>query len=228
MHGRPVGVRWRLVTTLVCGLLFWPGAWLTSDAAQQSAVQVSLTPNDDDNAVAPVDPDDPSRPYPGDDHDTGNVTGTGSRGLLTIDYVSNLKFATVAAQTGATSTAQNERAMIQISDRRFNGAGWTLQVTPSSLQSETRALNTSLKLGTLQLRAGAGNVSHAPQVVAPAELTVGTTNNVLVADEQAGLGTWLLLLNRGTTKTTLTVNDTQVAPGEYTGTLAWSLTNAPN
>ncbi|KLD57470.1 cell surface protein, partial [Lactiplantibacillus plantarum] len=43
-----------------------------------------------------------------------------------------------------------------------------------------------------------------------------------------GLGTWLVVLNRGQVPTELEVHDRQLRAGDYTGTLAWSLTNAPS
>ena len=201
----------------------------TGQAASRSQVQVGLTPTDDNGAVAPVDPDDPSKPYPGDSADAGNVTGTGSRGQLTIDYISNLKFdATTTGQGPVTTNAINQRAMIQVTDRRSTGSGWTLQVTPSPLRSRQQTLSTTLSLGSAQLRAGDGNASAAPTMVNTGTLTPGIANNVVVADRQTGLGTWLLVLNRGSKPTTLTINNQRLTAGDYAGTLAWSLTNAPS
>lgn len=228
IKGLLLASRLLIITFSLLLLSHWV-APLVSQATTRSQVQVSLTPTDETGAVTPVDPDDPSQPYPGDPADAGNVTGTGSQGALTIDFVSNLKFRTTTAQRGPVkTTATNQRAMVQITDRRSNGAGWTLQVTPSPLRSTQRTLATTLSLGSAQLQAGAGNVSTAPQIVNTGELTPGIVNNVLVAKPQTGLGTWLLVLNRGAQPTTLAINDQQLTAGDYTGTLAWSLTNAPN
>jgi len=207
----------------------WCWMTVTHAATTQSQVQVKLTPSDDDNAVSPVDPDDPSKPYPGDSVDDGNVVGTGSQGNLTIDFVSNLRFNAITTAGGPVSTtAQNERAMIQITDRRASAAGWALQVTPSPLQSNQQTLTTSLKLGTVQLRPGTGNVSTAPSVVNTDELVAGVANNVVTAKANTGLGTWLVVLNRGRELTQLQIYDRQLTAGDYTGTLAWSLMNAPS
>ncbi|BBM21949.1 WxL domain-containing protein [Lactobacillus pentosus] len=221
----------RLLMVAVSGLIIsnWGWSVTTQAADRQSQVQVKLTPSDDDDAVSPVDPDDPSKPYPGDPADEGNVTGTGSRGKLTIDFVSNLKFKPVTTAGGpATVTAQNERAMIQVTDRRASAAGWTLQVTPSPLQSGQQQLTTSLKLGSVQLKPGTGNVSAAPNVVNTGELVTGIANSVVTAQPQSGLGTWLVILNRGDELTQLQIHDRQLSAGDYTGTLAWSLNNAPS
>lgn len=221
----------RLLMTVIGCLIISNWGWfiVTQAATTQSQVQVEMTPSDDDNAVSPVDPDDPSKPYPGDPVDEDNVAGTGSRGKLTIDFVSNLKFNAITTAGGPfKTTAKNERAMIQITDRRATAAGWTLQVTPSGLQSGQQTLTTSLKLGAVQLRPGAGNVSTAPNVVNTGELVAGLANNVVIAPPNTGLGTWLVVLNRGQVPTELEVHDRQLRAGDYTGTLAWSLTNAPS
>ena len=110
----------RLLMTVIGCLIISNWGWFiaTQAATTQSQVQVEMTPSDDDNAVSPVDPDDPSKPYPGDPVDEDNVAGTGSRGKLTIDFVSNLKFNAITTAGGPfKTTAKNERAMIQITDR---------------------------------------------------------------------------------------------------------------
>ncbi|CAM3039739.1 WxL domain-containing protein [Lactiplantibacillus plajomi] len=216
----------RLVLTTLALILI--GTPVVSQAARRSQVQVNLTPTDDNTAVQPVDPDQPGQPYPGDSADPDNVTGTGSTDTLSIDYVSNLKFSATAANGPLELAARNQRAMIQITDRRGTGAGWTLQVTPSPLRSAQTTLSTTLTLGSIQLQAGSGNVSAAPQIVNTGPLMPGVANNVAVANANAGLGTWLFIFNRGATPTTLKINNRQLTTGNYTGTLAWSLTNAPH
>jgi len=212
------------------------GSWLVIPVATQAATQITqsqievkITPNEDDSAVKPVDPDDSSKPYPGDESDPGNVAGTGSRGLLTIDYLSNLLFNEITTTSGpVTATAKNQRAMVQVSDRRSMGSGWTLQVLPSAPTNGHQALAATIDLGSIEIKPVTANVSAAPQLVNAGHLTVGTVNNVLKADQQAGLGTWLLIMNRGTQPTTLHVNESKLSAGKYTGTLTWSLTNAPS
>lgn len=212
------------------------GSWLVIPVASQAATQmtqsqieVKLTPNEDDSAVKPVDPDDPTKPYPGDETDPGNVNGTGSRGLLTIDYLSNLTFNDITTTNGpATATAKNQKAMVQVSDRRSTGSGWTLQVLPSAPTNGRQALAATIDLGSIEIKPVTTNMSATPQLVNEGHLTVGTVNNVLKADQQAGLGTWLLIMNRGSQPTTLHLNESKISAGMYTGTLTWSLTNAPS
>ncbi|AVK63993.1 WxL domain-containing protein [Lactobacillus sp. CBA3606] len=215
-------------SALVSGWLLMPlvGQVATS---HQSQVKIEIAPNTDDSAVAPVDPDDPSQIYPGDSVDPGNVTGTGSQGNLTIDYLSNLKFEPSHGHQGPIIVAaQNQRAMVQVSNRRTSTAGWALQVKPSQPSSATQMLHATIDLGSVEIKPVGTNVSSAPKLVNQGHLTAGQVNNVLVAAPKTGLGTWLLVMNRGTVPTTLQLHDATIAPGNYTGTLTWLLTNAPS
>ncbi|BDZ32250.1 WxL domain-containing protein [Lactiplantibacillus sp. WILCCON 0030] len=225
------GLIWWLALSGVClgGWLVAPMAGRAATQMTQSQIEIKITPSEDDSAVKPVDPDEPSKPYPGDDADPGNVDGTGSRGNLTIDYLSNLKFNNITVASGpTTTTAKNQKAMVQISDRRATGSGWTLQVLPSAPRNGQQALAATIDLGSVEIKPATTNVSTAPQLVNEGHLTAGSVNNVLKADQQAGLGTWLLIMNRGSQPTTLHLADQKFSAGHYTGTLTWSLTNAPS
>ncbi|AVK61422.1 WxL domain-containing protein [Lactobacillus sp. CBA3605] len=211
------------------------GSWLLMPlvgqvaTTHQSQVKIEITPNTDDSAVAPVDPDNPNRPYPGDQVDPGNVDGTGSQGDLTIDYLSNLKFEPSSIKQGPVAVpAQNQRAMVQISNRRASATGWTLQVNPSPPSSTSRELHATIDLGSVEIKPVGVNVSSAPKLVNTGHLIAGQVNNVLVAAPNTGLGTWLLVMNRGTVPTTLHLHDPTIEDGRYTGTLTWLLTNAPS
>ncbi|MFC6181724.1 WxL domain-containing protein [Lactiplantibacillus daowaiensis] len=195
-------------------------------ATQQTQAQIELLPSDGE-VVNPVDPNDPSKPYPGDDVDPGN-TGTQSRGDLTIDFISNLKFeATNIVNGPVTVTAKNKLAMVQITDRRASAHGWTLQVTPSVPRSGQDTLDTTIELGAVKIKPASTNISQAPQLVS-SRLQAGQVNNVLEAKSKAGIGTWLLVLNQGTPATQLMIHDTKLTAGDYQGTLTWQLTDAPS
>ncbi|VDG22459.1 WxL domain-containing protein [Lactiplantibacillus mudanjiangensis] len=214
---------------LSCGSLAVIGSGLVTpvQAAQQSPVQIELAPNNDETAVTPVDPNDPSKPYPGDSVDPGN-SGTGSKGSLTIDFISNLTFEATSVSSGpVTVAAKNQLAMVQVTDRRDTGAGWTLQVVPEAPSNGKQTLATSIDLGAVKIKAASTNVSAAPQLVSR-QLTAGQVNNVLVADKNAGIGTWLLVLNQSNPATKLTIHDTQLTTGDYQGTMTWMLTDAPS
>ncbi|MFC6165077.1 WxL domain-containing protein [Lactiplantibacillus dongliensis] len=215
---------------LVLSCAGFSGGWLPLNgraAVQQSHAEVEITPGNGDDAVKPVDPNDPSKPYPGDPVDPGNP-GTGSKGHLTIDFISNLKFEVESGERGpVTTTAKNQLAMVQISDRRATGAGWTLQVRPSVPTSRQYSLQTTIDLGAVKIKPVTANVSAAPQLVNRV-LRAGLVNNVLVANRQAGVGTWLLVLNQTNAPTQLVIHNQMLHAGNYVGTMTWSLTNAPS
>ncbi|WP_300559081.1 WxL domain-containing protein [Companilactobacillus sp.] len=178
------------------------------------------------------DPYDPDLPYPGDINDPGN-DGTGSVGPLTLDYVSNLRFGThELKQGGLTATAKNTHAMVQITDSRANGNGWTLQLRPDSLVGEQTGAslnNGYLYLGTEAIRKPSSNVS-APPVSKTLRIPIGSYENIVVAPQNTGLSTWTIGLNQDSNSPTqLVLNDTANAVADhYVGSLSWSLTNAPS
>lgn len=144
---------------------------------------------------------------PTDPDDSGN-NGTGSKGKLTLDYV-------------------------QISDRRFTGAGWQLQVKPSPLVGEKDFFEISaaaLQLGSASFaKASTTNVSASPTVTdsATSLIPIGSYSLVASANKGTGLGTWLLQVNRSTiAPTKLLVNNADVKQQQtYQGALTWLLTD---
>lgn len=146
---------------------------------------------------------------PTDPDDSGN-NGTGSKGKLTLDYV-------------------------QISDRRFTGAGWQLQVKPSPLVGEkdfSEISAAALQLGSASFaKASTTNVSASPTVTdsATSLIPIGSYSLVASANKGTGLGTWLLQVNRSTiAPTKLLVNNADVKQQQtYQGALTWLLTDTP-
>lgn len=179
-----------------------------------------------------LDPYDPDEPYPGDIYDVGN-DGTGSIGQLTLDYVSNLRFGTYQIkQGGLTATAKNTHAMVQITDGRGNGNGWTLQLKPSAMVGEQTGSvlkDGYLYLGTQAIRKPSGNVSDAP-LSKTLRIPLDTYENITVAPKNTGMSTWTIGFNQYTSSPTqLVLNDTtNAAADHYVGSLSWSLTNAPS
>ncbi|WP_192917685.1 WxL domain-containing protein [Companilactobacillus mishanensis] len=178
------------------------------------------------------DPYDPDLNYPGDSNDPGN-NGTGSVGQLTLDYVSNLRFGTHSIKQGGISVpATNTHAMVQITDLRGNGNGWTLQLKPEALvgeQTSSQITDGYLYLGSEAIRKPSDSVSDPP-ITQSKRLMLGEFDNVLKAPKNTGLSTWILGLNQNTdSPTTLVLNNIDaVQPDHYVGSLDWSLTNAPS
>lgn len=187
------------------------------------------TPTDPNQILDPYDPDEP---YPGDVNDVGN-DGTGSIGQLTLDYISNLRFGSYAIkQGGLTATAKNTHAMVQITDGRGNGNGWTLQLKPGPMVGEQTGsvLNDGyLYLGTEAIRKPSTNMSDPP-VEKTLRIPIGSYENIAVAPQNTGMSTWTIGFNQyADSPTQLVLNDTSNAsPDHYVGSLSWSLTNAPS
>jgi hypothetical protein len=179
------------------------------------------------------DPYDPDEPYPGDPNDPGN-DGTGSVGQLTLDYVSNLRFGKheMKQGSGLTATALNTHAMVQITDGRGNGNGWTLQLKPDFLVGEQTGSvidDGYLYLGSEAIRKPSTNVSQPP-VLKTQRIQMGQYANILTAPANTGSSTWVLGLNQDANNPTqLVINSTGNALADhYVGSLSWSLTNAPS
>jgi len=164
-----------------------------------------------------VDPIYPNTP----DGSTGNI------GPLTIDNVSPLEFGSyeVSGQNiTATATTTNPNA--QVTDARGTGAGWTLQVSSSPFTDGSKTLNGAiLNLPTGTAQTVPGNVSAAPQMNAVSlDTSAGTAINLITAQANQGMGTWVDLMDNSQIK--LTVPSGNLA-GDYTATLTWTLVDAP-
>ncbi|KRK95526.1 hypothetical protein FD25_GL000909 [Levilactobacillus acidifarinae DSM 19394] len=154
-----------------------------------------------------------------------------------MDYISNLKF----QQRGVTgnfitATATNQRAFVQISDRRGTGTGWSLLLKPEPLVGQKDATSieaATLSLGSAYFLASGANITKAPAFVAKSALPMNSYSLVAraqsVPGDRQGMGTWLLRLNtKSTDPTTLNVASSAVTTQQnYQGTLSWLLTDAP-
>ncbi|WP_265485139.1 WxL domain-containing protein [Lactiplantibacillus plantarum] len=214
---------WLLVFGIVCGVLILPMRLL---AFSQSYAKVTLTPNTN-NSVNIIQSDDLRQPFQSKLNELKRVDGTES--TLSINYISNLKF------SGKTSTDRvtelkldNKTAMVQISDFRDTGTGWSLQLTPRSLTGRHKQLTTSLSLGSVQVITMNGSVSDTPKLVSHGEIRTNQVSNILVANKNAGIGTWGLILSHDVNPTHVKVYDSQIESGNYRGELVWSLTDAPS
>jgi len=230
-----------MVASLACilGILTGPTqitafATTTRDS-QRTTATTSLTPGDTTGPVKPVDPDNPGggfQPEPGDEDNHG----TGSTGVLTLDYVSNLTFKQ-GATTGQTlsATATNTKAFIQVSDRRYNGAGWKLTLLagyPKGQSNGETLSQSSLAIGSTKFTPAIANtVSNPPVTTLDGKQPVKMGESTLVgeAGRDAGIGTWLLRLNdNSASPMRLFFNSAQVTRKQsYAGELTWQLTEAP-
>lgn len=233
----------KTLASVVAALVLGPSLAFASPREVASAANPSktsastvLTPGDTDTDVKPVDPDNPDGNFTGDPEDPDNP-GTGSTGPLTLDYVSNIKFKQDARLTGRliTATGMNTKAFVQISDRRYNGHGWKLYVTPSLMvgQKDHSVISAaSFTLGRSKFTPRyADTVSGKPTVTVAGdqELPLGISALVAQAKKDAGLGTWIMRLNyQPKLLARLFVNANQVTKQQqYAGEFSWQLTDTP-
>ncbi|QAR90295.1 WxL domain-containing protein [Lactiplantibacillus plantarum] len=199
------------------GVLIGSSIALTGLAKNQhSNATVKLTQNSNSTPVSPI------TPLPDD------ALSTGEQGYLTIDSISSLHFKTTI-QTGAQILhVQNKQTIIQISDRRVKKDGWSLTVKASGLQNAHHEVHSNLIWPTNgQLTTLPGNVSHPPVQVSPGKLINRQSNQLLRANPNTGVGTWVLTLPNDTAPIKLKLPAQQLFPGKYVGHLTWSLVSAP-
>lgn len=216
------------MASLTLGIMFTAQSnALANSGSLSTNADVTLKGDGNTNPVNPVGPTDPD--------DSGN-TGTGSKGKLTLDYVPNLTFKQQQVTKGQiVTTATSRGAYVQISDRRFTGAGWQLQVKPSPLVGEkdfSEISAAALQFGSASfVKASATSVSASPTVTTSTTslIPVGSYSLVASANKGTGLGTWLLQVNRSTiAPTKLLVNNADVKQQQtYQGALTWLLTDTP-
>ncbi|MEN2667149.1 WxL domain-containing protein [Listeria aquatica] len=127
-----------------------------------------------------------------------------------------------------TSTAKNPN--VQVTDRRGEGQGWTLQVALSEFKDQTDASKVlkgaELTIPKGGLKTTAGNVSDAPNNFASTLAADGSGSAIIMqANEKTGMGTWEDLFNNQEIKLTVPAGNYS---GDYSSTLNWSLVDAPN
>lgn len=155
---------------------------------------------------------------------------TGNTGALTIDNVSPLLFGEHKIDGGkAEFTTETVAPNVQVSDRRGEGQGWTLQVRMSEFADKTEATKI-LKGAEITLPAGTvgkseGNIALSPEsngvVIAGSQESAQT---IFSAKEKTGLGTWTNEFDAE--QVTLMVPAGNLK-GDYQATMTWSLLDAP-
>lgn len=185
--------------------------------------------------VIPVDPTDPAGPPP----------GTG--GSLSLDFASGFQFGNQAISTkdeiysalpqaytdfdGAKKQGPN---YIQVTDVRGTGAGWQLSVKQNGQFQTTEAQ----KLAGAELLFKNGELvsnlstAYRPTASATFELPLDTEINVVTANREQGLGTWIYRFGSdeasGGDSVQLKVPGSSVKYAKrYQTSLTWSLKDVP-
>lgn len=182
--------------------------------------------------VDPTNPDNPDVPNPVDATDPTNP-GTGQKGPLSIDYVSNIKFGQHKI-TGKDIAykALNANPFVQVTDLRGAGDGWNL----SAKMTEFKNGNKVLKGATLTVKDGVVKAGSSSNIsIAPTKSDFVFDNQeskqVMGAKDKGGRGTWLTVWS-GTDQANesiqlVVVAGTPEANTEYTSSITWELEDAP-
>lgn len=188
------------------------------------------------NPTSPLDPINPDKtdpPVNPDPIDPDNG-GTGNKGPLSIDYVSNIEFGEHEITSGTQIyNAQNENPFIQVSDNRGTGAGWKLSATASEFTNADgskvlKGAELSFKNGEVKTKAN--NVSKK---AVHHDVTFNNTDAKVLMDAavDAGRGTWLDVFSGkagNNDKIQLKVLEGSAdAAVDYTATINWELADAP-
>lgn len=203
---------------------------------------------EDTNPTDPIDPTDPTDPV----DPTDPITPT--EGSLSIDYASSFHFdehkisAKDETYTAAFDTVwadkehtikENRPNWVQVTDKRGTNAGWKLQVTQDSqfTTGEGDAAK-ELKGAELTIKNAASKSTSDNKATAPT--TPGTINldpagaaqDVMTAQKDAGMGTWLDVFGDETTgdkSIELMVPGAaeKVKDATYKTDLTWTLTDTP-
>lgn len=196
---------------------------------------------DPDNPDTPIDPDDPG------ENGDGNH-GTGNKGPLSLDYVSNIDFGTAKTNGQRNSFfAKNDDPFVQVTDSREAGS-WKL--TAALTTPFTNSVNGSILKGAImhwengEPVSSTNNSSLAPVIAdKDVKLTDSKAVNFLSDNEakgtSAGKGTWLDRFQKsgaqaGTTgedlgdnnKVQLEVPGGIAQAGTYTGEITWTLADS--
>ncbi|HGF7742740.1 TPA: WxL domain-containing protein [Enterococcus faecium] len=217
----------------------------------------------DDSSTDPVDPNDPDPDnpvQPWDPTTPDHEPQPGTKGPLSLDYASSIDFGRNKISTtdqtyyaeaqylwNADHTEKDVDSArpnyVQVTDKRGNNAGWSLSVKQEGQLANKDTLNKELTGSTISFTDGVAD-SVMVGVKAPATydftLTPGQSVNVMNAEENAGMGTWV---DRFGTLETMDIDGESVlkntaitldVPGktpkdavQYSTALTWILADTP-
>lgn len=212
----------------------------TTPEASTSTAVITFDPNT--GSTDPLNPDDPNKPQdpnnPSDPADPDNP-GTGNKGPLSLDYVSNIVFGTHEVNgSEETFNAINRNPYVQVSDTRAKADGWNLtaaMTTPfTGADGKSKLAGTVMNWKNGTVKAPSANANPAPTASNIALDADGTAVTILNAEATKGQGTWLDVFEGGSqdlatenTNISLTVPGGQATAQKYQAEITWTLTNAP-
>ncbi|MGR5986188.1 WxL domain-containing protein [Bacillus cytotoxicus] len=217
-------------------------AFAEEATTMKSHTDVSFTQNE--NPVNPVNP-----VKPGEDVEPNDPHEQGTNGPLSIDYVSNFHFGkqkmsgndkvytaqldTVKVKGGDEKGIQIPN-YVQVTDDRGTNKGWKLTVKQDA---QFKAGNNELTGAELKLHNPVASstigAEYAPEVKEVALDPNGATQEVAIAKEGKGMGTWVTRYGQdeveGAKSITLSVPGAvaKVKDEKYETTLTWALEDTP-
>ncbi|KGL39098.1 cell surface protein [Listeria newyorkensis] len=207
-----------------------------------SKADVNFIPND--TITNPVDPTDPGNPEVVVPVDPDHPAGTA--GPLSIDYISNIHFGDQKIsgnnevysakldqiKVGAAETVKDIPNYIQITDNRGSNAGWHLTVKQDGqfVNGTSELLGAVLSFENPTLNSA--SESDAPTATGFSLDPAGTSSDVMSAEEDQGMGTWVDMFGADATEAADSIKlsvpgKTSKIPGQYEATLTWELTDTP-
>ncbi|WP_239257349.1 WxL domain-containing protein [Listeria ilorinensis] len=244
----------KILTVSMVGIMMTGGGVSVAAAdggAMDSHGYVTFEQNTD--PATPINPTDPTEPVgPKDPADPTDPHEPGTAGPLSIDYVSNFHFGTQKASgKDQVYTASLDKVykktdgsevqvpnFVQVTDNRGSNAGWHLTVKQNGqfktsgsqeLDGAQITLKNSHLNGTdmtdssIQPTTASGDIVLDPS---------GAASDVMNAEVNKGMGTWLTSFGDDTTTGAKSVE--LFVPGkakkeasDYSTTLTWTLTDTP-
>lgn len=218
----------------------------TKPSTTTSTGKINFLENDDKtDPLNPTDPDQPVDPdNPIDPDDPGNK-GTGNKGPLSLDYVSNIDFGTAKLpKTKTIFNAKNDTPFVQVTDSRVSG-GWKLTAaltTPFTSEGKATLKGAIMHWMNGDVVAQKANSSVVPTLDSKdVQLQDASEQQFMSVDPKtpnAGKGTWLERFQKTTTpaaeaedlgdnsNVTLEVPaGAATTSALYTGTITWTLSD---
>ncbi|WP_163654573.1 WxL domain-containing protein [Listeria sp. PSOL-1] len=223
-----------------------------------STTKGDITFKQDDSKVDPVDPDDPDNPVDPIDPDHPD----GPDGPLSINYISNFHFGEqiISAKSETYYAELDELKLkdgsvvkrpnyIQVTDKRGTNGGWRLQVqqgnqfSATTSNGEKELKGAQLTLSNPYVVTNSDNNSEAPTaadkiVLVPGskgsdgEVIPGAAQDVLVAQKEQGMGTWVEKFGNGAAaeksiSLSVPVSAEKAKDATYTTEMTWILLDTP-
>lgn len=195
---------------------------------------------DDNGSTKPVDPTDPNKPVDPNDPDNPNPDpdnpATGNTGILTLDvaprtfdFGSNLA-SNDAMSINAKDTGKNNNQYLQVSDKRTDTNGWTVNVqqTKEFTSDDGKNINgTTVSIpkgdGRNSLSEDSSQPGNAGLITNAVTTEVGNDKVVFSAPSKDGVGKGISTNTWKANNVTLNVPKLTAKKGDFSSELKWSL-----